>query len=174
MQDLADKAVEGCRSVSDATSIFTLERMLRLLPLQVFSWVRSQNSTSTREAGRLADKFLRDHELDLATLMKPRVSKRTWERPAGRKDDVTPSMTWTNLNANANVFQAAEGPPGGVKPTKTEKKSLAKYFDNEKGPMCFNCQECGHMGHSCPKKAFRVTRQAKSLEYYVQGSVAGL
>ena len=29
---------------------------------------------------------------------------------------------------------------------------LAKYFDEEKGPMCFQCNKWGHLGKDCPEK----------------------
>lgn len=76
--------VKGCTSASEAATVFSMERLLRLLPLRVSAWVQEQNPTSTREASNLADKFLRDNELDLTTLM-PRLTKKPWERLVTRR-----------------------------------------------------------------------------------------
>ena len=46
---------------------------------------------------------------------------------------------------------------------------LAKYFDAEKGPMCFNCKKWGHLSNDCPvKQLYRV--EAKHIKpVYVTG-----
>ena len=50
---------------------------------------------------------------------------------------------------------------------------LAKYFDEEKGPMCFQCNKWGHLGKDCPEKQVLRLNSVSNDACYVTANLKG-
>ena len=102
--------------------------------------------TQTREAGGATTSISRKKEDDQKLGMRnDSEDHKRWERPTERKESVA-----------------------------DQKNRLAKYFDEEKGAMCFNCREWGHIVSNCPKRVLRVQTLQAPADYLVQGKVDGV
>lgn len=168
--DLGVKHLEGCKTVASCNEAFSKEHLLRMLPNHIAHWVRDRDPPTTRKAAELADQYIRDRNLDQSMPFRPRQGKSEEQRPRlpEKKENGHKTDTRKDSDDQKKSERTADGKDN------TKKHRLAKYFDEEKGAMCFNCREWGHIGASCPKKVLRVQTFQAPADYLVQGKVDGV
>ena len=181
LQDLGEKCLADCTTMREAAAVFSKERLYRLLPTNIACWIRSQKPHTARDAGILGDQYIRDHSLDysILTKIKPfKPEKKVWERAGYRKEE----QPHAGKNPKEEIAGASTLGPFN-QPKADRKQDLSRYFDNKKGPMCFNCHEWGHIGVNCPKKLFPVSevklakipwQPALQLQLHVMGRINGI
>ena len=108
----------------------------------------------------LTDQYVRDRNLGNSMPLQPRRGKPE-EQPPEKKEG------W-----DSEDHERWERPTGREESAAYQKNRLAKYFDEEKGAMCFNCREWGHIGSNCPKRVLRVQTLQAPADYLVQGNKA--
>ena len=125
----------------DVIDMINRERLLDVMDQSVKMWGRQQSPTTASIAAELADKYI----LSLPT----REDPRKWSRSGSSQD-------WSKSKPGRADYAK---PPGRTMPavtmpttTHTDKPPRPPAFDAIKGPLCFQCNEYGHIAKQCPTK----------------------
>ena len=169
--DLAGRYADGCVTLDDIKHAFTIERFLRSLPSHVEFWVRDKQPCTIQDAGRLADQYVREKHLDWGSLYKTKRWKLDSLRNSPSADNRVSAPSVPDMALPDTTSKS--GKPQNFTKSQVKTRPMSKYFDSEKGAMCFNCREWGHMGAQCPKRIARIATGGNSRHYVVQGTVGG-
>ena len=156
LMDLTKKCVEECATPVEGAAQFAQEHLLRSMPTHIACWVRSQRPTTVEATGRLCDQYLQDRGLDYSALRK--TKRWTDTKPFHEEESLTETLDTSNAKSDQVKHQPTKLWQHKNSHSKeipnTGKKDLGKYFSDDRGPMCFHCNEWGYMAATCPKKIY--------------------
>ena len=106
-----------------------------------------------------ADAWVTEGKIDRLTAWK---SHTTWKgpyrpRPQQQRDHPPPFQPLWEDSKTPTYPEHHIPPPTSIKREKSDQPNrrpndLSKYFDDVKGPLCFNCRKWGHISAACPDR----------------------
>ncbi len=145
------KRTGGCGGIAaEVMDLFTMEHALRMLPSHIACWVRGHKPKTAKEVGFWVDQYQRDRNLDHSVLRR----QHRWtpnHRPSGvGNHQSVPTTPEPSLESDPSRKLTLPNRPSNKVTDQTKHHKLAKYFDEVKGPLYFNCKDWGHIGAACP------------------------
>ena len=141
--------------------------MYKLMAPNISALIRAQKPANTTEFVQAADLYISGSRLDRSKL---------WDQRGGRQhftpyryhfkeqqpsSPTAPSASPQFRQSN-QLSQPVPRPTNDSNPSGLFKKNrrhlqqkphrLSKYFDDKKGPLCFQCKNWGHLSAVCPEK----------------------
>ena len=183
MQEAARVCTRQCKTVEDV--MVSLELLYKTRNPRVATYIRAQKSTTLTEMARASDDYVSSMQKPKSYMweLEQQLPKRRFQQwqPTKKPDSTLqwrndqqaqPTMqTWPQQHQQLSQLQQQNKHP---------KHRLPKYFDIDKGPLCFNCRQWGHIGVNCPSKNIllvnkKATTPAEQtlLKLYMMGQVEG-
>ena len=153
--ETARACVKNCSTVMETAELVTMEILYKNMNPQVANHVRSQKPKNLQTMADIADDHITEccHSKQFLWKADKFRPRQQWASPPRRSDPqpmqhLTPQETCPKSESSTTLTGVdQQQPPRPAKPT----HRLAKYFDREKGPMCFQCKNWGHIGAQCPE-----------------------
>ena len=174
MQEGARVCTHQCKTVEDVSQMVSLELLYKTMNPRVATYMCAQKPTTLTAMARESDDYVSSMQNPKSYMWKPKqqVPKRWFQQwlPTKKpdstpqwKDDQQPQPTVSSPSGHSQQTrpQQNQQQPQLQQRSKLPKHRLAKYFDIDKGPLCFNCKQWGHIGVNCPsKKILLVDKKA--------------
>ena len=167
---LVKKWLEGSVTVEDVVELLSVDAITRLMPRPVANHVRDRNPDTLTEATKLADDFIHtrgwNYDLAVATNKSTTGRHSKWNSRGEEKPRTSLSALSPTPQKPKMSNEAISGKPAS---TNNRKKFIEpKYFDTEKGPMCFRCKGWGHKGKDCTAQICTVAGFEDSTRHLEQ------
>ena len=125
------------------------------------------------------------HELDQYMVTRGFKHEKLWKRPSNRlrpQWQQRPQSAQSSATTTFPAIKAEQSVPREkthTSPIPTQRQApqtkqphrLAKYFDKEKGPLCFACKKWGHLSSDCPEKQVFKIDSTRAQPRYVTGEM---
>ena len=150
------KWLDGCEKVEDVIELLAIDPIMKMMPRPIANHVQDRCPKKLDEATAIADDFVRTRGLNY-----DKPSDWSSQERHSKKHNHRDGRPRTNPTSGTS-----QQPP--LKPGTEEKlnkdfltgnckkKVEPKYFDTERGPMCFRCHEWGHKGKECSQNICAV------------------
>ena len=159
-----------CESVEEYAKLVTTELMYKLMVPNISALIRAQKPANTTEFVKAADLYISGSRLDRSKLWHQRGGRQHFtpyrypfkeQQPSSPHNTTAPSASPQFRQSN-QLSQPVPRPTNDSNPSGLFKKDrrhlqqkphrLSKYFDDKKGPLCFQCKNWGHLSAVCPEK----------------------
>ena len=181
--DVGIACLKECESVEECAKLVTTELMYKLMAPNISALVRAQNPANTTEFLQAAGLYISGSRLDRSKLWDQRGGRQHFtpyrypfkeQQPSSPQNTTAPSASPQFRQSN-QLTQPAPQPTNHSNPSGLFKKvrrylqqkphRLSKYFDDKKGPLCFQCKNWGHLSTVCPEKEVCRVEQSQHPQY---------
>ena len=168
--DVGIVCLKECKSVEECAKLVTTELMYKLMVPNISALIRAQNPANTTEFVQAADLYISGSRPDRSRLWDQRGGRQHFtpyrypfkeQQPSSPQNTTAPSASPQFRQSN-QLSQQAPRPTNDSNSSGPFKKDrrhlqqkphrLSKYFDDKKGPLCFQYKDWGHLSAVCPEK----------------------
>ena len=171
IQTWTERYVQNCSTREEVLHAFAIGKVLQDLPIGAAAYVREKGPKTLQEAVRLADNYIKDRQYHSSRgqpFRRWKAESTSTNRDYSQKEKAPGEKASDSHNKETGSKERTTEHSSGY--GKHDRKNLSKYFDPEKGPLCFSCR---HKGSECPKKVLKVGSPEPKMNYRVQGKVNG-
>ena len=168
--DVTLTCLRDCNCIEDCATLITQEVVYHQVQPSVAQFVRAQKPPTAQDMVQAADTWVAEGKFDRLTAWK---SHTTWKgprpqrpsdrlpyrpRPQQRDHPSPPPSQPLSEDSKPPTYPEHHIPsPTSIKREKSDQPNhrpndLSKYFDDVKGPLCFNSRKWGHISAACPDR----------------------
>lgn len=171
-KDVASGCLKDCTTVADCVDLITTEIMYRQITPAVATAVRAQQPADGDTFATAVDSHVTESRMGRHQLWKnyrPRpYNNQPWTQTPSAAQQYGPhppthpvthpeppqqqSRPHPAPAAQTQTLTQTQQPPNRPPRRPPGAHKLARFFDQEKGPLCFQCKQWGHIGAQCPER----------------------